>query len=544
KRCEIKHVTLMPTPKLITIFVRYGSPNECRSAHMVPGYNLGGEGFDIVTMQRKGAYVIDRHMGFGQWHLQTLPQQFNGKRAAEGPCGCGRLEGSVYMQFVRLQYLSSSYDSVETLVNHSTSSVRNNWKLGLDIPIPVDPSIIVSVGMGLGGSHSEVAKFAIQKSKQDRYNFYRHSVDCSTYRYRMAPELPVSKSFKSDMNALPVYSRQSAERYRRVIETHGTHYITQVFLGGEIKAITSVRTCQARVNGLTESEVSNCLSAEASANVEGKGGFNAMAEHCKDKSKKLGHDYSFSKSFSECFTETTGGMLATGTTLFSESDPSVYNEWLTSLNTSPDVVKYDLKPLHTILSDDHRENGLFTKFSKSCKIGHRSSARDPCACVCNSNSNLRPNCCPSDLGKATLLINHLHAKDLYGDVWTETDASVEVIFDEQTKCTEIIEDNNNPKWREKFQFCAITMNMKNKLQFKVYDSDSYWNSDAWGVFRLFTPRYTDRFLLDYGVLFFSYTVVCAPSLGGEQCQEYMSSPLSSPASKIFYTRNGVLRKDM
>ncbi|KAI3352749.1 hypothetical protein L3Q82_019336 [Scortum barcoo] len=36
-----------------------GTPQECKKAQYVPGYNLGGEGFDIVTMERKGAYVID-----------------------------------------------------------------------------------------------------------------------------------------------------------------------------------------------------------------------------------------------------------------------------------------------------------------------------------------------------------------------------------------------------------------------------------------------------------------------------------------------------
>lgn len=152
-----------------------GTPQECEKARFVPGYNLGGEGFDIVTMERKGAYIIDTET----WKL-----------ASNGSC---RLYRNDYMNGesqkvpvsvldwrmlpkCQLKLSSQVYDSVEALVEDSTSSVSNDWKVGLSIG-----TVTASAGVGLGGSHSRASQFGMNKSKQDHCTFTSHSVYCHFY---------------------------------------------------------------------------------------------------------------------------------------------------------------------------------------------------------------------------------------------------------------------------------------------------------------------------------------------------------------------------
>lgn len=153
-----------------------GSPQECKNAHFVPGYNLGGEGFDIVTMERKGAYVIDTETwNLGNGTCRLYRNSYMNREKQKVPVAVVDWRT---LPKCSLKVSSTDYDSVETLVNDSTSSVTNDWKVGLKVP--VDPN--VSVGVGLGGTHSRDATFGMQKSKQDRYNFFRHSVYCKFYR--------------------------------------------------------------------------------------------------------------------------------------------------------------------------------------------------------------------------------------------------------------------------------------------------------------------------------------------------------------------------
>ncbi|XP_037391273.1 perforin-1-like [Pygocentrus nattereri] len=525
-----------------------GGPEDCKNADFVPGYNLGGEGFDVVKMERKGSYVIDMEKwDTGNGSCKMYSNAYLKKAKQKTPAAV------VFWRALpkcSMKVSSKMYESSEALVNDSTSSISNNWKTGLDVMFKGSGS--------LGGTHSREAQFGMKKSKEDNFSFTKHVVKCSFYSYKIASSPPLHREFLQALQSLP--REYDSHAYQRIIDMFGTHFTTGVELGGKMKAVTAIRTCKAALSGLTDTAVKDCLDVEASGTYK-TATLSTESQHCRDLKKKMSTDEKFSSMFNERQTEIVGGNINGEDLLFSRnSHPNSLKQWLGSLKTIPDVVTYTLHPLHSVLNKNHparnglkkavenyiRDNALKKVCCGSCKIGHQNSARDRCACVCEANANILSNCCPVQKGLATLKVFKLRANGLYGDRWTETDGSVEVSYGDTVRRTAVIKDNNNPRWTESIEFGPVKLSISKKLSFKVYDEDTYWNSDLLGEcsFDLRSGKVTDTCFFQYGTFFFSYSVECAPSLQGPKCADYSASPMDSHLAKIFQSRNGILAKDM
>ncbi|KAL1255690.1 hypothetical protein QQF64_013751 [Cirrhinus molitorella] len=524
-----------------------GTSKECEDAPFVPAYNLAGEGFDVVTMERKGSYVINTE----QWDL------------GNGTC---ELRKNKYMNEIKqklpaavvdwrtlpkcsLKVSSQIFESSEAVVNDSSSALSASWKVGLDVKV---------AGAAVGSTHSREAKFAMKKSKEDKYSFTKHEIACVFYGYRVAEKPPLNAEFLQAIKSLP--ASYDPDAYRNLITTYGTHYTTSVKLGGKMKAITAIKSCQAAVSGLTDTAVKDCLDVEASGSHYGAT-LKAETHFCQELKKKMGTNDKFSSMFNERQTEIIGGNINGEDLLFSgSSHQNSLQNWLESLKSHPDIVHYSLKPLHFLLSTNHParkglkkaveeyiiQNALMKVCSEPCKIGKKCSVRDRCACVCESSQIIKSNCCPTANGLATLKVYNLRAKGLFGDRLTQTDGTVTVTYDTQMKRTETINDDDNPHWPETFDFGPVRIKMDNKLTFEVYDADSSWNSDLLGKcsFDLRSGIVNDVCAFKYGTFFFTYEVKCAPSLQGPQCNEHKPSPMAAPLADIFSSRNGILVKDM
>uniref|UniRef100_A0A3B3HSW3 Perforin 1.9 n=1 Tax=Oryzias latipes TaxID=8090 RepID=A0A3B3HSW3_ORYLA len=522
-----------------------GTPKECLEAEFAPGSNLAGEGFDITSMERKGAFVLDTN----QWKrenkactLCTNPYMDNRRQKLPLSVVDWRATHSCSSKVS-----SQIFKSSESLVESTTSSVQNDWKVGLNIPFKAN--------LMLAGSHSKVAGYSMEKTKSDKFSFTTQGLSCEYYSYRVSKTPTLQNDFLDSVKQLPkVYNPQSKNNYYHLIDTFGTHYITKVKMGGKVQAVTSIRECEAHLNGIEVNEVDMCLRVEASATTKGTT-ISSEAEQCQGKKDKLGRKITFSSYFTDRFMEVKGGQTTEPDLIFSAStNPSAYKDWLNSVPQNPDILSYSLDSVHELIpkSDPMRQNlrsaithyilekGLMKSCTDPCKAGIKSNSREPCVCQCHNNPAVTPDCCPAEKSEARVIITVVRASKLWGDYSSGTDAYVKVFFGKLVGRTPIIADDDNPHWNMKLDLGTQVLSKIVKLKFEVWDEDN-WDDELLGTCERALTSGTKRGVcaLNHGELFFNWKVECTPNLSGSYCQNYQSSPMDKNLKELYRSRHSL-----
>uniref|UniRef100_A0A8C6UMZ1 MACPF domain-containing protein n=1 Tax=Neogobius melanostomus TaxID=47308 RepID=A0A8C6UMZ1_9GOBI len=484
-----------------------GKPKECLEAEFAPGTNLAGEGFDITKMEYKGSYVIDMN----KWKrkdktctLCTNPFMDNKKQKVPLSVLDWRAK-----QLCSAKVSGQLHTSSESLISSSSSSVENNWKINLEVNMKTTSGKLM-----LAGTHSKMADYSMEKSKSDKYSFSSQSISCEYYS---TPK--PHRDFQKALKGLPkTYNAESKQQYYGLIDKFGTHYITKVHMGGSVQSVTSIRECEASLQGLSANEVQSCLEMEASASY---GPVSAQAEAKNLPSLKISDMLNICLVISR-FTEIKGGHTTEPDLMFSaDKDPSAYKEWLTSLPQHPDIISYSLDSLHELLppkTPSHKqlrtaishyilERGLWRNCSTPCSAGVKTDPRDPCVCQCHNNAAVNQNCCPTQRGLARVIITVQRASGLWGDSTTATDGYVKVFRGETFWRSIVVSNNNNPHFGYVIDW-VLTPGVKQDMCF-----------------------------LNHGQLFFKLDVVCAPSLGGNSCSDYKASPMSKTLEGWFRSRH-------
>ncbi|XP_024289519.2 perforin-1 [Oncorhynchus tshawytscha] len=534
-----------------------GSANECKEAEFAPGTNLAGEGFDITKMKRKGAFVIDMNVWKRKDKTCTLCKNpyLEGKQQ--------RLPLAVVdwrpNHHCSMKVSSKLHRSSESLVSSSGSSVENNWQVNLELE-----KGSISGKIMLAGTNSKLAEYSMEKTKSDKFSFTSHSVSCGYYSYRVSGQPKLHQEFKTAVKNLPkIYQQENKQHYYKLIDNFGTHYITKVSLGGTVQSVTSIKQCQASLQGLSAEEVKMCLDVEASASVGDRNSLKTEFKHCQEDKSKTESKASFSSVFNDRFTEVKGGHTTEPELLFSaEKDPASYKAWLESLPHYPDIVSYSLESLHELLpttnparkhlrkaiSDYILEKALWKNCSEPCQTGIKSDYRDSCVCSCHNIPGVSADCCPTRKGLARVVITVQRGANLWGDHTTATDGYVKVAFAGQTiGRTKVIYNNNNPSWAMSYDLGTVDLSTSKKLRFEVWDEDDKWNDDLLGECEkeLTAGVKEDLCNLQHGQMFYKWEAVCAPSLGGSACMDYVPSPMNPHLEKVYVSRHSrLIPKDM
>ncbi|XP_071322890.1 perforin-1-like [Trachinotus anak] len=523
-----------------------GTPKQCVEAEFAPGSNLAGEGFDITKMERKGAFVLDMN----EWKrkgkkciLCSNPFLENKKQKLPLSVVDWRSKQSCSMKVA-----SKLHRSSESLVSSSTSSVENNWQVNLDLKVGRKGASLM-----LAGTNSKLAGYSMEKTKNDKFSFTSQSMFCEYYSYRVSNKPRLHREFHQAVKQLPkTYSPESKQRFYKLIDNFGTHYITKVKLGGSVQSVTSIRQCQASLQGLSVEEVGMCLEAEASASVHVT--VSTKTKHCKKDIQKTDSKSAFSSLFNDRFTEIKGGHTTEPDLLFSaDKNPEAYKEWLNTLPQNPDIVSYSLDALHELLPENTSaqenlrlaishyilEKGLWRNCSERCQAGIKSDPRDPCVCQCHNDPAVNADCCPTRKGMARVIVTVQRATGLWGDYFTSTDGYVKVFYNKQSWRSPVINNNNSPQWAMVIDMGPRDLSSGEKLKFEVWDQDNNWDDDLLGQCEKVpsTGVKEDLCNLHHGQLFYKMEVTCAPSLSGNSCTEYKPSPMSQSLKKLYVSRH-------
>ncbi|OCT59073.1 perforin-1 [Xenopus laevis] len=522
------------TPPLRNGQCRKGSGRECKRALFVPGFNLLGEGINIVTMKSTHAFIFDMNQYLTNNTCTLCRDPHHHNREWKLPRA---LSDWKILTTCQRKVVTKESQSEVSMAKETTSDLQNNWMAGLDLIYKA-----MKGSFSLAGSHAKTTVFASNQLYKDKYTFFSNKVECTYYSFRLNDKYQLSPIFVSDLAKLPKwFNSKSKSKYWNFISTYGTHYVTKATIGGRAWEVTAVKTCQVSLNSMTMEQVKICLDVEAAISVIGIENLPSLrrkAAACKALSKRHNNGRNFHAMHSERIWEVTGGN-ATFDLLDSNAggSSSRFTYWMNSAKKIPALLTYMVKPVYTLIKgSNHKRLSLKEALSqfikeKALKVkcacpGNAHFKHDgQCACACDPSMYKTSDCCPKSKSLARLQVKITSGHGLYGDFLGQTDGYVKFRFGREVKSTGIIWNNNNPRWDQWFDFGIVELSRSRKYTIEGWDQDTFKDEFLGKCEDVLKASSTSkRCHLKHGSIRYFLKVTCAASLSGDFCEVYQPTP--------------------
>ncbi|XP_045566388.1 perforin-1 isoform X1 [Salmo salar] len=520
---------------------RTASQSQCDSAPFDPGHNLAGEGFDVVTLKRKGAYLIDLKTYLSPSKTCTLcSNPLQGNELQKIPLSV--VDWRPYSHCIE-DISSHSHASVSNLAQSTTNKISTKWKGGLSNEAKVSVSVpvgLVSVSVEkdvgasieMGGSQSDVAIFATTKTEEDHHSFFSQNLCCRHYSYRVSDSPVLSEEFRKDIDRLGSFSETSKAQYRRLIDTYGTHYIRQVDLGGRLTMTTAIQTCQASLKSLSTNQVESCLSAGFKVSLGLS--VSSTVQSCSKVLDNHDSKTSDSSSFLSHHTKVVGGSGWLGELSLNRNDSVGFHSWMRTLKNIPDIIYYYLSPLHLLIPNTVVQQGVKEAVQDYLKENALPKSTGELSCG-DPYSRRDSNCCLRKVSQGRLVVTVVRAWGLWGDYqWIagDTEAYAVVTYGSKSHKTDVI-PSNNPVWNATFDMGPFDKDLS--LNVAVWDYDPVDKDDNLSDCTFDLEQGThERWCNNSGGGFnFLYTLTCDPHLTEDKCEKYKPSTPTVPYNLLY-----------
>uniref|UniRef100_A0A3B3DXB4 Uncharacterized protein n=1 Tax=Oryzias melastigma TaxID=30732 RepID=A0A3B3DXB4_ORYME len=500
---------------------RIGNRSECEAATFIPGHNLVGEGFDVVRLQRKGAYVIDVKTYLTDSGLCTLcSNSLQGNRVQKLPASV--IDWRAFSR-CSTDIHSSSHTTVRySLKLHSASILVLTTQ---SKELSDDQRGKVTEQYKTGKEYRKISKdlrmpintFLHNHKNVDIFNFPTNFLIFCTFisSFRTSARPPLSSEFRKDVGKLPShYNSSTRDQYSELILIYGTHYIRQVHLGGRLRRVTAARTCLSALNGLSSNQVNHVFVGL------GKLKPSRDYESCKQVLQNQGISTTYNSGFHQHYTDVSGGNGWLGEFSLAHNDSTGYLTWLESLKDHPDIVSYSLRPIYDLMPNKTQRAGMKAAIEQYLEDNAVKCSPNEPACG-GYTPNLAPNCCPIQAWRGTLKVTIIRGWNLRGDYTGNTESYAQMWFASHYHRTPMIR-SNDPQWNASYNLGKVS---QLHLKVEAWDEDLKYD-DCLGSCVTSVVQGTHSFTCPAieGGFEVQYTLTCDPHLTGDKCERYKPSP--------------------